>query len=298
MRLCRFRSNSQVAVGIAVGDRRIVDVSAAAASAGVSLPASFSLHGIVQAGDGLLDELSRVQQWALQNPDASCVLSEDAVELLHPYRPRKNIVKAGGNARTINGIPNPDAVALLRYHTKAPTAVADPGALLEWESRVTAEVYAEPQLVITIGRPLFFATPEEAQAAVFGYSVGTDFRAWDLMNKHGQWPKAISLDGFFPWGPYIVTADEVADPNALAIDLSLNGDRLLSGNSADVKLSVGEMLAEYSMGIQIEPGDLFMLGTPEAVGFGCTPYRFCESGDVITSSVEGIGSVETPVRIV
>ena len=131
---------------------------------------------------------------------------------------------------------------------------------------------------------------------IFGYAVATDLSALDLRIKHGQWPKAGSLDSFFPWGPMIVTRDEVPDPDDLDVRLELNGDTCIQGSTADALLSVGEMLAEISTGILLEPGDVLLLGTPENMGFGHSPERWLSDGDTVTSTIEGIGSISNSVR--
>jgi 2-keto-4-pentenoate hydratase/2-oxohepta-3-ene-1,7-dioic acid hydratase in catechol pathway len=299
VRLCTFsRNGREPAVGILVSRDRIADFQEVALSLGVELPKLGTLRDVVRAGATLWQALRDLEAAVEEAKDlVAGVLPVSDVHLHFPYRPRGNIVKAGGNSRSINGFPNPEAVSLLRYHTKAPTACADPGASVTWRTSVTQQVYAEPQLAIVVGAPLYFATPDEAKDAVFGYATSTDFRAWDLMQKHGQWPKPVSLDGFFPWGPYIVTTDEVADADVLEVQLELNGEIVVAGSTSDVLLSIGGMLAELSRGIRIEPGDVFLLGVPEAVGFGKDPARWCRDGDVIVSSIEGLGQIGVEVRI-
>jgi 2-keto-4-pentenoate hydratase/2-oxohepta-3-ene-1,7-dioic acid hydratase in catechol pathway len=162
--------------------------------------------------------------------------------------------------------------------------------------KVTQQVYAEPQLAIIIGARTSYADPTEALANVFGYAVATDVSSLDLRIKHGQWPKAGSLDSFFPWGPTIVTRDDVPNPDALEVRLELNGETCIQGVTSDALRSVGEILSEISTGILLDPGDVFMLGTPEKIGFGRSPERWLVDGDTVTSTIEGIGSITNPVR--
>ena len=299
MRLCTFVSpNVAPALGALLPDRRIVDVLTLSNALEVDLPQNLDLKGLMQSERSVWTSLHHVIEGVSSATEhTEGVYRQDEVSLLYPYRPRTNIVKAGGNARKTNGIEIPDAVELLRYHTKSPSACVASGSTVSWRESLTQQVYVEPQLVIILGSPLYFADPEEALGAVVGYSVGLDFRAWDLMQKHGQWPKAISLDGFFPWGPFLVTPDEVAEPDALEVSLELNGECVLTGYTADVLLSVGAFLSQLSQGMQLSPGDLFLLGVPEAVGFGQDPLRWCRDGDALLGRIDGIGAVAASVEV-
>jgi 2-keto-4-pentenoate hydratase/2-oxohepta-3-ene-1,7-dioic acid hydratase in catechol pathway len=305
MRLCTFSPNGAPRLGAALGDS-VIDVSAAAVALGHSLPDVGDLRRLVEGGPGAWSAVREVVSAAGDKLDEAWSWPVASVTLHHPYRPRKNIVRAGGNTAPKAGDPPRVAVTLppgrwltgfpISYYTKAPSSVLDPNQPISWPTKVTKQVYAEPQLAIIVGEAISYATPEEAIEKVFGYAVATDVSALDLRIKHGQWPKAGSLDSFFPWGPTIVTRDEVKNPDALIVRLELNGVRSIEGSTADALKSVGEILSEISTGILLEPGDVFMLGTPENPGFGESPERWLTDGDSITSTIEGIGSITNPVR--
>lgn len=300
MRLCTFsHGNGTKNLGARLTPSLILDVSRAAQYLGIDLPESLSLGELVRESDqtwGVIRDV--VAQAHTSELPSEIAINISEVRFSYPFRPRSNVVKAGGNARLGNGVPNADAVDLLRYHTKSPASCAAPGSVISWSESVTSQVYVEPQLVIVLGSPLYFASPSDAMDAVVGYSVGLDFRAWDLMQKHGQWPKAISLDGFFPWGPFLVTPDEIADPDALEIWLNLNGQRVMGDSTRNVLLSIGDFLSEISSGMSIQAGDTFMLGVPEAVGLHSTHYQWCRDGDVVSGHIANIGDIEVTVEVV
>ncbi len=305
MRLCTFSTKGSTRLGAVIGDS-VIDLAVAAESSRQDLAGVGDLRRLVEAGPEAWAAAGTVVSAVGGTLDPAWSWPLGEVTLHHPFRPRKNIVRAGGNTALKPGEPERVTVKLppgrwlagfpIAYYTKAPSAVLDPGQPISWPLKVTTQVYAEPQLAIIIGAPISYADPAEALEKVFGYAVATDVSALDLRIKHGQWPKAGSLDSFFPWGPMIVTGDEVPNPDALDVRLELNGDTCIQGSTADALLSVGEMLAEISMGILLEPGDVLMLGTPENMGLGQNPERWLTDGDTVTSRIEGIGSITNPIH--
>ncbi|MAM76036.1 fumarylacetoacetate hydrolase family protein [uncultured Tistrella sp.] len=154
----------------------------------------------------------------------------------------------------------------------------------------------EVELGIVIGRVLKRVSPEEALAGVAGYCTVNDIseRAFQL-DRGGQWTKGKSADGFGPVGPWLVTADEVPDPQALKLWLELNGERRQDGTTADQVFGVAEVLSYLSRFMTLEPGDLVTTGTPAGVGMGARPQRFLKPGDHMVLEVEGLGRQSTRV---
>jgi 2-keto-4-pentenoate hydratase/2-oxohepta-3-ene-1,7-dioic acid hydratase in catechol pathway len=113
-------------------------------------------------------------------------------------------------------------------------------------------------------------------------------RAWQ-MERGGQWTKGKSAPGFGPVGPWLVTADEVADPQALSIWLELNGERVQHSSTADMIFSVAEIISAMSRYMVLRPGDLIATGTPEGVGLGMKPPRYLRPGDRMRLGVGGLG---------
>ena len=136
-------------------------------------------------------------------------------------------------------------------------------------------------------------TSSEAEALdhVFGYLICNDVseRFWQLEGT-GQWIKGKSAETFGPLGPWLVTADEVGDPQGLGMYLDLNGERMQTGNTATMIFSVAQLVAFISSRMVLEPGDLITTGTPPGVGSGRKPQLFLKAGDVMELGVEKLGA--------
>ena len=130
---------------------------------------------------------------------------------------------------------------------------------------------------------------------VFGYTVLNDVTARDLQSQHKQYFKGKSIDGYCPMGPWIVTADEVADPQQLPIRLRVNGVVKQESNTSMMINSVSQIIAILSRGMTLEPGDIISTGTPGGVGFARNPPEFLKAGDVVETEIEGIGTMRNRV---
>ncbi|SIO37781.1 2-keto-4-pentenoate hydratase/2-oxohepta-3-ene-1,7-dioic acid hydratase (catechol pathway) [Rhodovulum sp. ES.010] len=149
----------------------------------------------------------------------------------------------------------------------------------------------EVELGVVIGRAAWQVTEAEALAHVAGYCVVNDVseRSFQI-ERGGQWIKGKSAPGFGPVGPWLVTADEVPDPQALALSLDLNGARVQDSSTDDMIFSVAELISYMSRFFRLVPGDLIATGTPAGVGMGMRPQRFLRPGDVMDLRVEGLGA--------
>lgn len=163
--------------------------------------------------------------------------------------------------------------------------------------RVSQEVDYEAELVIVVGRKGRYLSPEQAPAYVAGYAVGHDVSArdWQLKKDGKQWTMGKTFDTFAPVGPVLVTADEVADPQRLAIRLRLNGQTMQDSTTSQLIFGVGPLLAYLSQVMTLEPGDLIFTGTPPGVGFARKPPVFLKDGDVVEVEIEGLGVLRNPV---
>ena len=181
------------------------------------------------------------------------------------------------------------------FFTKAPTAVSGPTDTIPWDPAVTAEVDYEVELGVVIGKTGKNIPRAKAYEHVFGYTVINDTSARDLQQRHYQWFKGKSLDGFCPMGPCLVTADEFGDPHAKRVSLRVNGVVKQSASTADMIFDVPAILEFLSRGMTLEAGDIISTGTPEGVGLGRTPPEYLKDGDLVESEVEGIGVLRNRV---
>ena len=154
----------------------------------------------------------------------------------------------------------------------------------------------EVELGVVIGKRAQNVSVEEALSYVAGYCVINDVseRAYQI-ERGGQWTKGKSAPGFGPVGPYFVTADEVPDPQALGLRLSLNGEMVQNNFTSDMIFSVAEIIAHMSEFMALVPGDVIATGTPEGVGMGMKPQRFLRAGDVMELEIDGLGRQRTKV---
>jgi 2-keto-4-pentenoate hydratase/2-oxohepta-3-ene-1,7-dioic acid hydratase in catechol pathway len=131
---------------------------------------------------------------------------------------------------------------------------------------------------------------------VFGYMNFNDVSARDLQFADGQWQRGKSCDTFAPMGPFVITRDEVPEPEQLRIRFRLNGETLQDSTTAELIFGVAELIEFISRSITLEPGDVIATGTPPGVGFARKPPIFLKAGDVCEVEVEGLGTLTNPVK--
>jgi 2-keto-4-pentenoate hydratase/2-oxohepta-3-ene-1,7-dioic acid hydratase in catechol pathway len=155
----------------------------------------------------------------------------------------------------------------------------------------------EVELGIVIGQEASRVPVEDALSHVAGYCLANDVseRDWQL-KRNGQWSKGKSFPGFGPVGPWLVTTDEIPDPQALPLELKLNGAVMQSGHTSDMIFSVAELIAYLSQFMTLLPGDIVITGTPAGVGLGMKPPQFLKSGDVMELSGGPLGTQRQQVR--
>lgn len=172
---------------------------------------------------------------------------------------------------------------------KLTSSICGHGAMVRWDSRISAEVDWEVELAVIVAHRLTRATPEEAMAGVFGYTVLNDVTARDVQRAEAQWLRAKGLDTFCPMGPVAVTADEVPDPQALVLRSRVNGRTMQDSTTSEMIFSVADLLSALSRSFTFEPGDVLATGTPLGVGAFRDPPIFLRDGDVMEMEIEGIG---------
>lgn len=181
---------------------------------------------------------------------------------------------------------------------KSPTSLLEPGGEIVLPRHLPSDsVDYECELAIVIGKKCKNATRENALDFVLGYTAANDVSArdWQKIYSGGQWCKGKTFDTFCPLGPVIVTADEIADPDALKISTVLNGEEVQSSNTSDMIFNVRDLVVFLSGSTTLAPGTVILTGTPTGVGAAREPQRFLESGDEVIVEVEGVGRLSNKV---
>ncbi len=179
---------------------------------------------------------------------------------------------------------------------KYPNTIIGPGEAIRIPP-ITEQVDYEAELTVVIGRTAKNVPESEALEYVFGYMNGNDVSSRDLQfSEGGQWTRSKSIDTFAPIGPYIVTRDEVPDPQSLSIRCMLNGEVVQDGTTSDMIFSVAELVSFLSHGMTLVAGDIILTGTPAGVGFVRDPELFMKPGDEVTVEIESLGALTNPVE--
>ncbi len=179
--------------------------------------------------------------------------------------------------------------------SKAPTSVNAPFGDIIVDPSVSEEVDWEVELALIIGKLARKVSQKDALGYVFGYMVLNDVSARDLQNRTSQFFVGKSIDGYCPMGPWIVTADEIPDPQNLNLQCRVNGVVKQEGNTRDMLYSIAYVIEDLSRLMTFEPGDIITTGTPAGVGFVRNPPEFLKPGDMLESEVEKIGILRNRV---
>jgi len=260
----------------------------------------------VAAGQGLQALIEQVAAGgAMPDPAGSAVpLAQVQLEAPLP-RPRRNVFCIGLNyrshaaelaARGFNGAKTADDLipkAVVAF-SKVPETVIGPGAAIEMPAASSAIDY-EAELAVVIGKAGKRIARAQAIEHVFGYTIVNDVTARDLQKRHQQWLIGKSCDTFCPMGPWLVTRDEL-DGGRLAVKLWVNGELRQDGHTSDLVFDLAAIIEALSAAITLLPGDVIATGTPAGVGMAYDPPRWLRSGDRVRVEIEGIGTLENPVR--
>jgi 2-keto-4-pentenoate hydratase/2-oxohepta-3-ene-1,7-dioic acid hydratase in catechol pathway len=287
MRLLMFRADG--------GQRMLGVLRPGGEDAVVELSGFADMRSLIDAGD---DGLAHVRSALSSSRSKSRRIAE--LELLAPLdQPRGNVIAIGRNyqkhaAETahIDGTePSPPTV-----FTKAITSLTEPFADIVIDPSVSDKIDWEVELAILIGKGGANIKRERARDHVFGYTVLNDVTARDIQSTWGgQYFKGKSLDRSCPTGPWVVTKDEIEDPQALNLLLRVNGTVKQEGNTGDMIYPVDAIIEWVSRGMTLLPGTIIASGTPDGVGFARTPPEFLQPGDVMESEVQGIGSLRNRI---
>jgi 2-keto-4-pentenoate hydratase/2-oxohepta-3-ene-1,7-dioic acid hydratase in catechol pathway len=280
MKLATFDAGVGAQLG-AVAEGRIIPLNAAAPR----LPAD--MIGLIAAWPEVEAEVRRIAE------AGEGALGLDAVRLLAPIRRPGKIMAIGLNyadhiAESNLGTPEHQV-----WFSKAPTAANGPYDPIQ-VPKVSQALDYEAELVAVIGQGGRHIGREAAAGAVFGWCCGNDAteRAWQ--HRTPQWVLGKSFDTHAPFGPWITTADEVADPHALDIRCLVNGEVRQSSNTKHLVFDVWAQIEHLSQAMTLEPGDLIFTGTPGGIGAAMKPMQFLKAGDRVRVEIEGLGALDNP----
>jgi 2-keto-4-pentenoate hydratase/2-oxohepta-3-ene-1,7-dioic acid hydratase in catechol pathway len=279
MKLVTFANGDGPRLGAVRGDE-VIDL--AGASAG-KLPSD--MIAFLEQGDAALKLARQIASGTAPG------LPMTDVTLLAPVPRPSKVVAIGQNYMDHcreQGVEPPEWPVIF---TKFTTAVIGPGAEIRWDPALTSMVDYEVELAVVIGRCARRVSANEALAYVAGYTVCNDVSARNLQFGDGQWVRGKSLDTFCPLGPWLVTRDEIPDPQNLAVRTTLNGQVVQDSNTKEMIFGVRELIEFASRAFTMEPGDVIVTGTPPGVGVFRDPQLFLKEGDSITVEVAGIGQL-------
>ena len=281
MKLIRFGSPGEEQPGLVLDGEQRVDASAFGADYDEAFFAT--------------DGLERLAAWANEHGGTLEELPSD-VRLGPPIRRPSKIVCIGLNfadhAREAGAEPPSEPVIFFKA-TSALSGPNDDVIIPKGSTKTDWEV----ELAVVIGKKASYVEEAEAMDYVAGYALHNDYseRAFQI-ERGGQWVKGKSADTFAPLGPYLVTKDEIADVYRLRMWLTVNGETMQDGTTADMIFGVPALVSYLSRFMTLLPGDVISTGTPAGVGLGMKPPRYLKPDDVVELGIDGLGSSRQRLR--
>ena len=280
--------NGEYSLGVKT-EKGILDVKAASKVFKKRVPTT--IDDVLRVGDR---GLTALVQTALSSDKASGMfLDESKIEFGPCVTNPEKILCLGFNYRKHameTNTPIPTSPVLF---TKCNNALNGHNGVIKLPTHVATKFDHEVELVVVMGKTAYRVSEEDALSYVFGYCTGNDFSARDLQRKTSQFLLGKTSDGFAPIGPYLVTADQIPDPNKLKLECYVNGERRQSNNTSDMIFNVKTIISYASQHFTLKPGDIFFTGTPEGVIFGKPPDKqvWLKAGDKITTVIEKLGEL-------
>ena len=298
MKFISFRYQDQIAAGL-VAPEGVLHLAMAAKAAGETADLS-SMLAIIRGEAAALAACKRLAARFGHWGDA--LLPMVRVQKLAPIpQPVRNVFCVGRNY--VDHVKE-GAVAMKadlklptapQFFTKATLTVIGPGAEVRLDRKLTQKLDYEVELAIVIGRGGRDIPVSAALEHIFGYTIANDVTARDLQRRHDQWFKGKSLDTTLPLGPGIVSSDEIGDPRALELSLTVNGQERQRARVEQMIFDIPTIISSLSAGLTLLPGDIIATGTPSGVGFAMTPPQFLHDGDEMLARIDRIGELRNRV---
>ena len=279
LKFVSFQSVDGIKLGI-VTEKGVVDVGAVAEKAGIIAPNT--IDEVIATGETGLNQLQQVLSLSNEIMEEAAITYAPAIQ-----RPGK-IICSGANYRAHVEETNFSIPEYPIYFPKYQNSLAAHNEEIIPPS-ITEQIDYEVELVVVIGKQAKNVSQEEALDYVFGYTIGNDLSARELQFRGPQWMFGKAIDQFAPIGPYLVTADEIPNPQDLNLKCWVNNDLRQSSNTKHMIFPIAEMISDLSNIMTLEPGDVLFTGTPEGVILGREDKVWLKAGDEIVCEVEGLG---------
>jgi 2-keto-4-pentenoate hydratase/2-oxohepta-3-ene-1,7-dioic acid hydratase in catechol pathway len=293
MKLITFIQKDQFRLGVKT-EQGIVDVAAALAVVPSESSIPTTVHEVIDGGTAAVAALQKYVELALALTDKKqAFLLEESTLTIGPCVTHPNkIICVGLNYRKHAEETNAAIPQYPILFNKFNNTLAGHGHEIPLP-KVSQKVDYEAELVIVIGKTAKYITKDDALSHVFGYCNVNDLSARDLQLRTQQWLLGKSCDKFSPLGPYLVTADEVGDPNQLEIKCTVNGEVRQNSNTSDMIFHCDEIVSYISQHMTLVPGDIILTGTPQGVvlGYPVDKQVWLKDGDQVTIQIEKLGSL-------
>jgi 2-keto-4-pentenoate hydratase/2-oxohepta-3-ene-1,7-dioic acid hydratase in catechol pathway len=273
-------ANGRSQAGVVAGDRVI----------GLAAAGFVDMIAVLASGPGGRAQIDRF----IQNPPADSIFPRSSVRLLAPVPRPPKLICVGLNYRdhaieTKLEIPKDPTI-----FTKFSNIVIGPGQPIVLPKNSRKPDY-EAEFMFVIGSGGRHIAAQAWDQHVFGYTIFNDVTARDFQFGSSQWTIGKSFDTFAPMGPWIVSADEIADPHSLEVKLTIAGEVLQHSNTRELIFKIPELVAYLSSVVTLEPGDVVATGTPSGVGFARKPPRWLKPGEEVVVSIQGLGELSNPI---
>ncbi len=277
MRFVTFHHNNHSHAGVLLGDQVV----------SLAHTDFHSVLDVITAGPGATPIIKEAVLTGASFPLAS------EVKLLAPMPRPPKIICIGLNYRDHAIESKLEIPKIPVVFSKYPSVTIGPGESIVLPKNSVKPDY-EAELAVVIGKTGRHVAAENWREYVFGYMCLNDISARDYQLATSQWMIGKTFDTFAPMGPSIVTDDEVADPHALDISLTINGETLQNSNTKELIFRIPDLIAHLSSVFTLEPGDIISTGTPSGVGFSYNPPRWLKPGDTVVVKIAGIGELSNP----
>lgn len=293
MKLLTIRKGTNCSLGVHTS-RGILDVQAAARQFGHKVAGS--MMELIQDSGTDIRFLEKFVEKAVASENKSLFLAEEDVNSGPCVTTPEKILCVGLNYRKHaieTNLPFPIKPIIFSKFNNALAGHRD----MITPPKVAKQIDYEAELVIVIGKEVREVTEKEALSYVFGYCAGNDISARDLQPLQGQWLLGKTCDGFAPVGPWLVTADEIPDPDNLEIECQVNGEIRQASNTKDMIFSCAQLISYISQSMTLKPGDLIFTGTPEGVIMGYPEAKqiWLKAGDDVQVTIEKLGKLKNTI---